>query len=542
MGNVTIRHVKIAQTGNARSAMSSRDTAARRAVTRQAAATPKARDTAVGWCVVGAVVGSLLIMIAADLLRRSWQPQVLILPAAGPPWQLSLRVSSHLLVVALWLGGLLGAAGLVLGLVALRRGLRLPLRPLVVAGLTGAAVLVLLPPVGSTDALDYAVYGHIAVLGHSPYVMTPLQYRHLTHLRYSAPLDYARDPSYYGPLATGEQFVAAKLAGSSLARTVLWLKVFNAIAFAAVAFAADRRFRTDPAGRQRAHLLWTANSLLIWSAIAAGHLDVLAAAVGVAGLLIADRRAADDRGWTWAVAAGACVGAATDIKVDYALFVLALCCGLRRRPARLLAAVSAAVAVLVISYAIVGTAALRALSWRVSAGSGWEYYGPIFHHLGISLVYAVPVAVCLTVPLAVLALARMPSGPTVPSAVRAALALSLAWLLLWPHQYAWYSVMIICVLIFYPATRIDWVAVAVVAAGGIASMPGLQLSAHRVLGHTLERIDYQNLVHIAPLVLLAAATAFVFLCVSQRWHGLARALTARGAGRHRSSLVLAGSW
>ena len=39
-----------------------------------------------------------------------------------------------------------------------------------IAALTAVAVLVVLPPVGSTDALDYAVYGHIAALGHSPYV------------------------------------------------------------------------------------------------------------------------------------------------------------------------------------------------------------------------------------------------------------------------------------------------------------------------------------------------------------------------------------
>ena len=49
-------------------------------------------------------------------------------------------------------------------------------------------------------------------------------------------------------------------------------------------------FRADRASRVRAHLLWTVNPLMIWSLIAAGHLDVLAAAVGVAGLLIVDRR------------------------------------------------------------------------------------------------------------------------------------------------------------------------------------------------------------------------------------------------------------
>ncbi len=207
----------------------------------------------------------------------------------------------------------------------------LPIRTLMIAALTAVAVLVVLPPVGSTDALDYAVYGHIAALGHSPYVMTPRQYSLVYHVAHGVPADWARDPSYYGPLATAEQVIAAKLAGASLARTVFWLKLWNAIAFAAVALTADRMFRADRASRLRAHLLWTVNPLLIWSLIAAAHLDVLAAAVGVAGLLIIDRRAGGRRPWLAAAAAGLCVGAAADIKVDYLLFVLAI--GWALRPA-----------------------------------------------------------------------------------------------------------------------------------------------------------------------------------------------------------------
>ena len=43
--------------------------------------------------------------------------------------------------------------------------------------------------------------------------------------------------------------------------------------------------RAHPARRLRAHLLWTLNPLLIWGLVAAGHLDVLAAAAGLLGLL-----------------------------------------------------------------------------------------------------------------------------------------------------------------------------------------------------------------------------------------------------------------
>ncbi len=485
-----------------------------------------------GRCAAAAIIISLLIMVGADLFRRSWQPQALILPKVGPPWEVMAKVPAHAVVIALWIGVLLAAGGIITGMVAARRGERVPLRTLLIVAAVIVAVMVLLPPVGSTDSLDYAVYGHIAALGHSPYVMTPEQYRHLTGLRYSAPLDYAGDPSYYGPLATGEQLLAAKLAGSSLARTVLWLKLFNALAFAAVAIVIDRRFRAEPAARLRAHLLWTVNPLLIWTLIAAGHLDVLAAAPGAAGLLLIDRLTASEltgrRALAWAAAAGLLAGAAADIKVDYVLFVLAACWALRRRPAQLLAAGSGAAFVLAVSYGFTGLVAIKALTGRVSQGQSWEYYGTILHQLGLSLHYAVPIAVILMVPMAVLAMARMPDGYVVPSAVRAGLALSLAWLLLWPHQYAWYSVMIISLLAFYPASRLDWLSLAAFAAISVSSVPGVNLSASHVLGGVYRDIDYQLQGHFAPLVLLGVVITFVIWCINQRWHPQQGAVTGGG--------------
>ncbi len=474
-----------------------------------------------GRCAAAAIIISLLIMVSADLLRRSWQPQALILPMTGPPWELMVKVPAHAVIAALWIGVLLAAAGVIAGLVTARRGQPVPLRTLLIVAAVIVAVLVVLPPVGSTDSLDYAVYGHIAALGHSPYVMTPEQYRHLTHLRYSAPLDYAGDPSYYGPLATAEQLLAAKLAGSSLARTVLWLKLLNALAFAAVAILIDRRFRAEPAARLRAHLIWTCDPLLIWTLIASGHLDVLAGAFGVAGLLLIDaltaRRAAGRRAWAWSAVAGLLVGASADIKVDYVLFVLAVGWALRRRPGQLLAAGAAAAVVLVVSYAVAGLVAIKALTGRVSQGQTWEYYGTILHQLGISLNAAVPIAVILMFPMAVLAMARLPDGFVIPSAARTALALSLAWLLLWPHQYAWYSVMILVVLAFYPASRLDWLSLAAFAAISVASVPGVSLHS-RVLGRAFKDVDYQFQGHLAPLVLLGVVVAFVIFCVSRQWN------------------------
>jgi hypothetical protein len=479
--------------------------------------------TAVGRWAAAAIIAAMLIMITAGLLRSSWMPPSVPMPHPGPPWELSIHVSARAIVVLVWVAGVLGAGGVAVGLGAVRRGLPLPIRTLVIAAAIGVTALTVLPPVGSTDALDYAIYGHIAALGRSPYVMTPSQYRLLFHLRQGVPADWARDPSYYGPLATAEQLVAAKLGGASLAATVFWLKLANAFAFGAVAVLADRLLRTDLADRLRAHVLWTANPLLLWSLIAAGHLDVVAAAVGLAGLLICDRLDTSHpmlRG----VAAGLCIGAAADIKLDYALFALAIAVALRQRPGELLAAACGAVLVLVPSYAIAGIPAMQALVTRAAAGMGYGFYGFFFHRLGISLGYAVPVAACLTVPIAWLALRRMPAGMQNRQAVRAAVALSLAWLFLWPHQFAWYSVMIFCVLVFYPASRLDWLAVAWLSAITIADMPGLGIVQRSLLGPALTAIQQQNLEHMAPLVMLGAVTGLVVLCMSGRWRA-PRALT-----------------
>jgi hypothetical protein len=126
--------------------------------------------------------------------------------------------------------------------------------------------------------------------------------------------------------------------------------------------------------------------------------------------------------------------------------------------------------------------------------------------------------VCVLVPLAWVALRRIPSGRDDQQAVRAALALSLAWLLVWPHQFAWYSVMIICVLVFFPASRLDWLAVSWLAVMTIADMPGLGSAPGFPLGPVLGRIQHEDLGRVAPAVMLAALAAFIAGCVTQRWH------------------------
>ena len=117
--------------------------------------------------------------------------------------------------------------------------------------------------------------------------------------------------------------------------------------------------------------------------------------------------------------------------------------------------------------------------------------------------------------------AALPDRP----AIRPALAISAAWLFFWPYQLPWYDAMIICLLLLYPASRLDWLVLARLTAGTISNMPGNPY-LHR--GHILNCDRPLGGPIVAPAVILAAAVGLVGLCVSGRWNlrdapGLGRA-------------------
>jgi hypothetical protein len=480
------------------------------------------------WLAGAGIGASVLIMIAASVVRDSWMYPPVAGPASGPPWDLrSWHVSGGTVTVALWFATLAGTAGAAAGLAAVQRGARPSPRALLVAGALAVAALTVLPPVGSTDAFDYAAYGRIAVLGHNPYLMTPYPLR-LAHNAFaqSVPAIWQHTVSVYGPLATLEQFLAARLGGISAARVVFWLKLWNAIAFGAVAIAADRLLRADPARRLRAHLLWTINPLLLWGIVAAGHLDVLAAALGLLGLIVlgkqrserGERPEGSGAGLLRALAAGALIGIAADVKINYVLFGLGVAWALRRSPARLAAAATAGLLVLVPGYAWFGLPAVKVLADRRNRFVPYNFYRVfiIDPHWRSQVVL---IAAVLVAALALLALWRMPVGVLDRPAIRPVLAVSAAWLFLWPYQYPWYDVMIICLLVLCPASRLDWLVLARLAASTIPGLPGNPpgIGWWTSTGHLIIYIHHVIVFVLAPAALLAAAVGLVWLCWSGRW-------------------------
>jgi len=309
------------------------------------------------------------------------------------------------------------------------------------------------------------------------------------------------------------EFPLEKNGGISAARIVFWLKLWNSIAFGVVAFVIDRLLRRDPARRLRAHLLWTVNPLLLWGLVAAGHIDVLAAAAGMLGLLaLGEHSAASRPRMLRVLAAGALIGVAADIKINYILFGLALAWALRRALLAQAAAAAAALVVLVPGYVWLGPPAAKALAARrngISADNFYRFFVFDPHwrsHLAV-------IAVVLVVAVAVLALRRLPAGAQARPAIRPALALSAAWLFFWPYHLPWYDAMIICVLVFYPASRLDWLVIVRLATGTVPNIPGNPKAPPGAV-FTLHHVVVATL---APLVLIFVAICLVALCLSRRW-------------------------
>jgi hypothetical protein len=488
-------------------------------------ATPSARPTPapdrfarfLSWSAVAGILIALLIMVAASAIRNSWEHPYVVLPTGGFPWALS--VHKWLLpqvTWALWAAALIGGGGVAAGLAALSRGARPPVRLLLAAGLVAAAAFTVTPPTGSTDALDYAAYGRIVALGHSPYLMTPAELR-----RSGDPVgkaigdEWRHQVAVYGPLASAEQWAAAELGGTSSARIIFWLKLWTTIAFGAVVLALDRLTRSDPARRLRAHLLWSANPLLLWVLVAAGHVDILAAAAGFFGLLVMrSPRPGEEPGALRGLAAGLLVGAAADVKISYLLLGVGVAWAARRSLAAWLGAGAGAAIVLLPSYAGFGIPAVKALLNRDSNASVDNYYQIFVGSHGNLFPHQLLVAGLLLAGVAVLLLWRLPDGVPDFPAIRPALALALAWLFIWPYQLPWYDAMAFCLLALYPASRIDWLVLARLTAATFALMPG---NAGFPPERLLAAMTSDSLFWWAPVVLLAAAVALVWLCLTDRW-------------------------
>jgi hypothetical protein len=525
-----------------------------------------------GWLATAALAVSTLIIVVISVAGPNVSVPAMRKPSVSPPWWHALHLTATFVTVSLWAAMALGCAGVIAGLIAVARGARPPVRPVMAAAFLAITVVTVLPPAGSTDAISYAANGRMAVIGHSPYVMTPLQLRRTgdpvgRQIPVSEfPSTWLNTVSVYGPVATGTEWVAAELGGSSLARITFWLKLEEALAFGAVIVALDRMLRADPARRLRAHLLWSVNPLLLWEIVASGHIDGLAALfglLGVAALRLRPGRASTttseggrasattseggrasattgDRGRIGlrdAALAGLAIGVATGIKAEWALFGLALAWACRRsaRPLRPLAAAAAGFALVVVPvYLAAGSPAIKVLVTR-SPGVTWDtmyqlFWRPVLGYTQFTATNAPPhltlIAYLLFAAVTVLAVLRFPDPvPDLP-ALTPALALSLAWLFVTAFQRPWYDVMALSLLALYSASRLDWVVLIRLLAGATVYVQAVQSPAEP---HWLANLAQFDGAWLTPGVRLAATVALVWLCLTGHWGW--RPASAASAGR-----------
>ncbi len=465
---------------------------------------------------LAAVGVSVALMVLIGLAGPSAAVPAVPGSSGWPPYSGHLALPNVLVTLLTWTMVLIGGAGLAAGLVAVRRGWRPRPRNLIIGSVVAVVALILVPPIGSTDMLDYAVYGRIAALGHSPYLMSPASLRQSGDpIGAIAPVPWEHDPSVYGPLATVTEKAASELGGTSAGLTLFWLKVWSGLAYLAIVAVLDRLLRSEAGRRARAHLLWSVNPLMLLAVMAGGHVDGLAAAAGLAGVLALRRM--DVRS---GLLAGVLVGAAVAVKAPFALFGVGLACAAYRSPRVLAALGVGAAAVLVPSYLLVG--GRPALVAQVKRGdAGVDLYEPWqllyrfldWHHPSQR---ADLLGLAAAVLLAALLLWRLPEGPPGLPAIRPSLALSLAWLVTSPQQRPWFDAMIFPLLAVMPATRLDWIALARAVAGSVAELPGVTYYT-LLRPHWLKLADDAVARDLVPLALLATTVALCWLCVTRRW-------------------------
>jgi hypothetical protein len=251
---------------------------------------------------------------------------------------------------------------------------------------------------------------------------------------------------------------------------------------------------------------------------------MMAAGAGLVGLLLLRPRPGERvPGLAFALLAGLLLGAAADIKIPYIIFAAAAAWTLRRHRKPLLALAGSVTMVLVPSYLWFGPPAIQAVLARTSKVTADNFYQLFSRPSGFLFAHLFWFAVAGVLLLAVLLVWRLPSAPAptadLPASIppipplRLAMALSCAWLFVWPYQLPWYDAMIICLLVFYPATQLDWIVLTRLAAGTVALIPG---NPNLHAGRLVDGLSQDIITFWAPATLLASVAAVVAVVVTGR--------------------------
>lgn len=468
---------------------------------------------------LGALAVALVVAVPATGVNGATPP---VGPRSGrPPWDAGLALPSAAVAAALVLAYLLGAASVWLGLRSVAAGWRPSPRGVAIAGAVAVAALVLVPPFGSADHLNYAAYGRIAAQGGDPYAVPPDRWLGGADPVVDGVRPPWRDmPSVYGPVATGLQAAASLVGGDSL-RTTVWAgQLLVGGCFLLTAWLLDRMARGDPARRARVAVIWTLNPLLLAILVGGAHLDAVSAAAAVA-CLAAGRRG----GRLPLLVAGLALGVAAGTKAPYAAAGLAVLwahrgSGPRRLGGAVVTMAVGAAVVLVPAHLWAGPHVYdraQQLSRYVSLASPWRAaVNGVELLTGPGVRAAIPVAFALLAAVVLLALAALLHGEAVDgelSAPQALLILGAAYLIAQPYSLPWYDAIAWAPLALVATPLLEGLLLLRLTALAIAYVPGRVEAVSPAVSEVM--LAFRSFV--APLV-----TGGVLVWVL--WRGLPRAV------------------
>lgn len=473
---------------------------------------------------------SLALMVLLGMLGPSaGQPTLPGSRSLLPPWSFLAHPPDWLVCLVMYALLLIGASGTHLALRALANGWAPNVRRLLIGSVAGCVLLLLVPPMGSSDVLQYAAYGRIAHhYGGDVYAITPADVTSTVADPVTAAVGPAwpDTPSVYGPLATWIQRLASGIGSDSVQATVWVLQLVHGAAFVGGCLLAMRLTGREPRNRARAILLTVGNPVLVWTILVGAHVDALAAVAGMAALVVVRRSP---------FGAGLLLGVAGSVKVSLVLYGLAVFWALRRYPRALVSLCVGAASVLAGLYLTAGPDVFRQVlssTSYVAASSPVAPLSAALHavlpggaaHLVVELVAwgaMVALVIALRIVLRTVESHRCGqtdprSGVAVPAggdpgvreeAVRATVVLSLAWLLTAPYTAGWYDVLAWFPLAACAASRLDRVLLVRTTVLAMAAVPGI---ASHLAPAWLEWTNQRLRDTLAPTVGVVLVVAILF--------------------------------
>jgi hypothetical protein len=340
----------------------------------------------------GITLSTLLITVAAASTDRLLPETIQPAPAwlAGPFGSLSFNIHS---------GGVIAAIGLMFGcyVIAVRTAERVSARAMLLCIAAVNALVLLAPPLLSTDIFSYQMYGHMGALyGFNPYLAGPHALA-LDPLSQYVGAKWAYTPSVYGPLFTVLSYILAPL---SIAASALAYKSIAAIASLGTVALVWNAARLRRVNQVKAVALVGLNPLTVIYGVGGGHNDLLMLLLLMAGvyLLLLNRERSS----------GAMMVVAAAVKVSAILpIVFAVISGHGRgrekvRRGVVIGGATATATLAVLTFAVFGTGSLHlpATLIQVQHEGDWHSVPGLLSALGFptaSTVFSVLLAVAFVV-------------------------------------------------------------------------------------------------------------------------------------------------